>query len=183
MTDETIKEYLKSNEDRSLLKLYDFYKNDFVHYIRRYGLSHDQILDIYQDAFIALRENARKGKLDVLGSSVKTYFFAIGKYMAFHQMKEDKKLLVVDSLDEFDFSDYFIESDLDELRESSIRNIQSAMAHLGGKCKELLTLFYYEERKLDEIVELMKYQNKDVAKSQKSRCIKSLKELVKYNAQ
>jgi DNA-directed RNA polymerase specialized sigma subunit len=42
-----------------------------------------------------------------------------------------------------------------------------------------LQLFYYEEKKLDEIQEQLGYTSKDVLKSQKSRCLKQLKELIK----
>jgi DNA-directed RNA polymerase specialized sigma subunit len=50
---------------------------------------------------------------------------------------------------------------------------------LGEQCQKVLTLFYYEEKKLDEIQSLLGYTNKDVLKSQKSRCLKQLKDLTK----
>jgi RNA polymerase sigma factor (sigma-70 family) len=56
--------------------------------------------------------------------------------------------------------------------------MQLALEELGGKCREILYLFYYRGFSLEEIVEKLGYSNKDVAKSQKSRCLKSLKILV-----
>ncbi|HUH36193.1 MAG TPA: sigma-70 family RNA polymerase sigma factor [Moheibacter sp.] len=179
MLDEAIKEHLKRGDDRSLFKLYDLYKKEFLHYIDRFGISKDTALDLYQDAFIALRENAQRGKLDDLNSSVKTYFFAIGKYMAFQQLKQQKKTLHIDFMDEFDFSDHILDATPTGVNEERIVKLQRVLNEMGGKCKELLTLFYYQERKLDEIVHLMQYDNKDVAKSQKSRCIKNLKDRMK----
>ena len=50
---------------------------------------------------------------------------------------------------------------------------------LGQQCRKVLQLFYYDEKKLDEIQTLLGYTNKDVLKSQKSRCLKQLKELTR----
>ena len=49
---------------------------------------------------------------------------------------------------------------------------------LGDRCKSVLNLFYYQGYNLDEIREILNYSNKKVLKSQKSRCIKQLKNLV-----
>lgn len=59
--------------------------------------------------------------------------------------------------------------------------LQKAFVTLGKKCKEILTLFYYRGFTLDEISETLNHDNKNVTKSQKSRCIKQLKEKVNYN--
>ena len=49
---------------------------------------------------------------------------------------------------------------------------------LGDRCKSVLNLFYYQGYNLDEIREILNYSNKKVLKSQKSRCIKQLKNLL-----
>ena len=51
---------------------------------------------------------------------------------------------------------------------------------LGKKCRELLTLFYYRGLTIDDIVEFAGYTNGSVVRSQKSRCLKSLKEMIKF---
>ena len=45
------------------------------------------IEDIFQDALIALYENAQNGKLDTIKSSLKTYLFSISKFMLFKKFK------------------------------------------------------------------------------------------------
>jgi len=49
---------------------------------------------------------------------------------------------------------------------------------LGDRCKSILNLFYYQGYDLDEIRVILNYSNKKVLKSQKSRCLKQLKDLV-----
>ena len=50
-----------------------------------------------------------------------------------------------------------------------------------GNCQKILELFYYQEKKLGDIVNALGYDNKDVVKSQKSRCIKQLRKLIETN--
>ena len=47
--------------------------------------------------------------------------------------------------------------------------IKKCLPCLGDRCKEILTLFYYEGYSLDEITEILGYSDKNVLKSQKSR--------------
>lgn len=180
MTEDEVIRHLKSNQEKALFKIYDLYKSEFLQFAHRFELPKDDILDVYQDAFIALHENALKGKLDDLKSNVKTYFFAIGKYMIYSKFKQNQKSVYMETFDEFQLDESWIQEEEPE-KNSSVDNLKIALNQLGGKCKELLTYFYYEERKLDEIVQLMNYENKDVAKSQKSRCIRNLKNLLNPN--
>jgi len=57
--------------------------------------------------------------------------------------------------------------------------VQGAMNALGSKCKDIITLFYLRGFNIEEITEYLGYSSKDVVKSQKSRCLKTLKERIK----
>src|SRR5690625_2052877 len=102
MIDAEIIKYLKYGKDKELYKVYDLYKSEFFRYLKRYNLPEEQVWDIYQDAFIVLRENAQKNKLNELNSSVKTYFFAIGKYMALGEIRRNGNLVLMDSMEDFE---------------------------------------------------------------------------------
>jgi GGDEF domain-containing protein len=45
---------------------------------------------------------------------------------------------------------------------------------MGHPCNQILSKFYLEEQKLDEIVQTMNYNSKDVVKSQKLKCLNEL---------
>jgi DNA-directed RNA polymerase specialized sigma subunit len=70
------------------------------------------------------------------------------------------------------------DSDEEERDEVLIQLIQSKLEQMGDSCRKILTLFYYEEKKIEDIVKMGDYANKDVVKSQKSRCLSHLKKLV-----
>ena len=53
--------------------------------------------------------------------------------------------------------------------------------HLGPKCREVLSYFYYEKRSMQEIAKLTGLANKQVAKNKKSLCLKLLRKMIGEN--
>ena len=167
---------LKMNDEKAIRNFYNENKNGFILFAKRYNIHSDDIIDIYQDAVIALIENAKKGKIEDLKSSLSTYLFGIGKFMIFQKLRKDGKTIPMESFEkiEMTYDDY-----TEEETDLQIKLLQKGLNKLGDQCKKVLELFYYEEKKLDEIQSILGYTNKDVLKSQKSRCLKQLKELIK----
>lgn len=159
---------LKKGDNDQIADLYNEYKGGFILFLKKYGLSDDDLKDIYQDSVIVLIENARKGYLDNLKADLKTYLFSIGKYKVFSHLKKPVNIPELEWYKE--------EEDQDD---ESIEKIGEALQKLGRRCYEILRLFYYEEKKLDEIKKILDYSSKEVLKSQKSRCVQQLKELYK----
>ncbi|MDY8136868.1 sigma-70 family RNA polymerase sigma factor [Aquimarina sp. 2201CG5-10] len=170
---------LKKSHNRALEKMYTKYRESFLQFAKKYDLDNDALIDIYQEAFIALREHAINGKLDDLKSSIKTYLFSIGKYMIYDQLKKNNKTVSLDNHVDLkenpDAIEVFKEPELTPEQQL----LRQHFKNLGKRCQEMLTLFYYRGLTIDEITESLGYENKNVVKSQKSRCLKSLKELIK----
>ncbi|MGR3811295.1 RNA polymerase sigma factor [Jiulongibacter sp. NS-SX5] len=156
---------LAEADDLALGKFYKTNRKDFLRFGARYGLPEEELLDIYQDACIVLIENARKGNLKSLKSTVKTYLFGIGKFLIFKRFKE--AILQTDETPEKAFDPF------------EKPKIDIPLQQLGERCRAILQLFYYHEKKLDDICEELGYKDKNVLKSQKSRCIAQLRALMK----
>lgn len=171
----TITGLLEQGDTATIKSIYDEHKASFIAFVIKLGAEKEDCIDIYQDAIIALVENARKGKLANLKSSISTYLFAIGKYMVYRRKARAQNLV----FDETVVPENFFWDEYDNnVHEDKINQLNRGFALLGDQCRKLLALFYYEEKKLDEITHLLQYENKDVAKSQKSRCLKKLKNLI-----
>lgn len=169
-------EQLKSGDKKALDTIYLSYRNEFISFANKFSLHKDDALDIYQDSIIVFYENVRSGKLKDLTSTVKTYLFSIGKYKIYNTLNERKK--IVDQTD-FEASSNFEDDSLfTDIPEEQTQKLQESFEKLGKKCREVLRLFYYEGQSIGEIQNILHYTSKDVVKSQKSRCIKQLKELV-----
>lgn len=64
-------------------------------------------------------------------------------------------------------------------KDERVEAIKEAFTQMQEPCHTLLTLFYYQRLPMNEVAAQLNYKNPDVAKSQKSRCMKKLKALVK----
>lgn len=160
----------------ALDQFYVEHRSAFLRFASRYQLVQEDVLDAYQEAVIVFFEQLMAGKLDALKSSVKTYLFSIGKYKLIDRIREKDKTLPM------------LENQLDERWETNAQEEQLTLTHrqqqlrealdeLGGKCRELLLLFYYQRYSIDAIRTAMGYKTDNVVKAHKSRCMKSLREI------
>ncbi len=156
---------------------YESCREAYVSFARRYTDDLDLIHDSYQDAFIALYENVVQEKVLELKSSLRTYVFSIGKYILFAKLKKQGRQVTMDDLGET--PDLMSVTELDS---DDVQNVRRALRELGGRCREILVLFYYRRYTIDAITHAMEYKNDNTAKAHKSRCLKKLRELVHQEA-
>lgn len=180
MSEEQLILQLKKADKKALKMVYIENRIPFINFARKFNVSDEDILDIYQDVIIAFQEKILKGELENLSCAIKTYLFGIGKYMLYEKIRKNNKTIADFPLEKEDYNYREIATDFLGEKPNTLQVLmQKAFASLGKKCKEVLTLFYYRGYTIDEIAEKLDYQNKNVVKSQKSRCIKQLKEKVK----
>lgn len=175
MNKEVLVKQIQSGSHKAIEDIYIRYKTEFLVYAARFAISDEDALDIYQDSVIVLYENILSGKLVSFSSSIKTYLFAIGKYKIYNKSKSK---IATESFSDFQF---ILEEESEgelPVQEENIKKLLSIYKELGSKCKEVLKLFYYENKTIEDIKNQLGYTSKDVVKSQKSRCLKQLKELM-----
>ncbi|TYB79393.1 RNA polymerase sigma factor [Bizionia myxarmorum] len=179
-------EDLKQGSDRLFKEIYEDNREKFLNFARKYNLSQDDTIDVYQDAYIIFYNNVMEGKIEGFTSSISTYLFSIGKYLIFDKMRKNNKTINPD----FDLSlirerdalvDASFDLDLDDLTTEQVL-LKKHFSTLGKKCQELLTLFYYRGYTIKDIIETSEYTSENVVKSAKSRCMKTLKERINSNS-
>lgn len=145
-----------------------------------------EILDLYQESFsllyceicskrIDIRHNQivrknKAGEYKPMTASLKTYLLSIAK---FKNLEMSHNTTVV-SLNEANIPN-LIESNKDN---PEIYNIVNYCVNflLPERCKHILTLFYYENKTLDEILAIRnENHSKDGLKTSKSKCMSKLK--------
>jgi len=179
MNDKQLIAQLKKRDRNALKDVYRQYKTEFFRFASRYSKDTVLLEDIFQDAIIAVYENVLAGKLDDLKSSLKTYLFSTGKFMIFKKFRDTKEVATEENYI-FDRKETAVMEDVyeDEGPNENQKKLIESFKKLGDKCREILELFYLQGLKLEEIMSVQGYENKNVAKSQKSRCLKTLRELV-----
>ena len=170
---------LKKGDQKTLEKIYVENREGFINFSKKYNVEEQDAVDIYQDAIIVLRDNAVNGRIDALQSNISTYLFAIGKYKIYHNFRVRSR---EDLKEDVDLLQENVDFDVN-LDDNPLTNeqkvLQKCFEELGERCQSILKLFYYQGYNLDEIQEILQYSNKKVLKSQKSRCIRQLKDLVR----
>lgn len=158
----------------------ELYKDNraiFLQWVERnHKLSNDEALDIYQNAMIVLFENVKHSKVTNLESSVSTYIFGIAKNLIYkyHRKNELINRHEVRLNEHYNFIALSVEES-----ENLQPIVMKKLDQMKEPCKSLLQLFYVEGLKLSLITDKLGYATTDVAKTQKSRCIKKLKEIFK----
>jgi len=175
---------LKKGSEKALRKVYEDNRAKFINFARRYNLAQEDVVDVYQDAYVIFYNNVMSGKIETMTSSISTYLFGVGKYLIFDKMKKNNKTVSSN----FDLS---IVKDQDKMLETfeiekpglthEQELLRKHFSGLGKQCQELLNLFYYRGFTIKDILEQGTYNNENVIKSAKSRCMKTLKERIKSN--
>ncbi|MTI23147.1 sigma-70 family RNA polymerase sigma factor [Fulvivirga sp. RKSG066] len=63
--------------------------------------------------------------------------------------------------------------------EQQLENMENCLISLGHPCSEILKLFYYERKNMEEISINLGYKNADTVKNQKYKCLQRLRKLMK----
>ncbi|MBC2844163.1 RNA polymerase sigma factor [Winogradskyella flava] len=168
---------LLKDSDKAFESLYCAYKDDFLAFAKTFSLKDEDITDIYQEAFLSFYENLLNGKIKEFTSSIKTYVFSIGKFKIYEYLRTNSKLKVIDTPinAEITIDDLSLDNEVLTEREQLVK---TKFKKLGKQCQLILELFYFKGKTLKDIKDIENYDNTHVVKSQKSRCLRKLKQLV-----
>jgi len=164
------------NGDVSLVdKLYLLHREEFIQWgLKNYQVQREVLIDVYQNAIIALYENIIDRKVEKLKSNLKTYLFGIAKNLLYQQFRKSK----TENQHTERLSEHWqhqAEANEDETVYLQKR-AKEEMYQMPEPCRSILEHFYFHNYSLEVIAEKMNYRSKDVVKTQKSRCVQTLKE-------
>jgi len=165
------------SDDKVIESLYREYRSGFIAMGASYSLGEGESLEIFHDSLLILRSHAINGNLAKVRHELKTYLFAIGKYRIFDILKRQKQSPVQFTETVPEFSDADLDVPDADLSDKHVE-IMTQFEKLGESCRKMLTFFYFEGLTIDEIVLIGKYENSNVVRSQKSRCLRKLKEMI-----
>ena len=190
LTDPELVQLIQGNQDY-LGEVYKRYKTYSVNFMRKMtnGSKSDYELDdVFHDSILVLYEKIIKGNFE-LTASLQVYLNSVCRFQLLNKLGKDKKYSYYDEPigkdDEDNPISYnsTITDTLDEIedpKDSQFAAIESAleiMKEAGGHCYELLTLFWYHKKSMNELTAIFGYNNSDTTKNQKGRCQKRLEKM------
>jgi RNA polymerase sigma factor (sigma-70 family) len=170
-----------NNHKEVISRLYTECKEGAVKWLLSKGVDKNEALDIYQNSVLAVAERLSKNGLEHFRSGIKAYLFSVTKYLFYDSIRRKGNgiNLIGDDQAELeklaDLDDYHIETN------DEILNLRHKLDQLDEKSYKLLRLFYYEDKSMREIAEIMGFSGEQVAKTTKYRIIQRLKKMLKQH--
>jgi RNA polymerase sigma factor (sigma-70 family) len=136
--------------------------------------------DIFQETVVTFIDLVKKNKFRG-EAAVKTFLVAIARNLwlnelkkRVHSVKREKLFETSRELTEMDVSQYIADREMKQ-------QFVDVLNKLGESCKKLLTLFYYENLSMKDMLQHLPYENEQVVRNKKYKCLQSLTELIKQN--
>lgn len=176
-SDQEIIRRIREGDETALVEVYQNNITMVNKFIRENSGYPEDAEDMLQEAIVILWENVQKNDFD-LTSKISTYLYSIVRNRWFREISR-RKIGKMGNID-----DYVIVEESKDALKNVIRNeeykmILECINMLGPTCKKILSLFYLEEKGMDEIARLLGFSNADVAKAKKWQCKKELELLIK----
>lgn len=177
-TDEELIQVLKgSRMDAAIRFLYREHFSFLSRYVLNNSGSEQDSEDIFQEVMVAFVNLAKAGKFRG-ESSVKTFLFSLNKNIWLNELKRRSRATAREEKYEKQNRQDDPTADLAMETAQTKAALMKTLNQLGEACKKILLLFYFENRSMKEILTVLPYENEQVVRNKKSKCLKKLESLV-----
>ena len=180
VSDETLVERIRNNDRSVLGDLFIKFEKVVFKHIQTHGGNLDDAKDMLQESIIVLWQNVSAGRFK-LQSKLSTYLVAVAKNKWMVEMRKKKRFVQDDPPEYISSAEPGI---LDKIvDDETLELVRFALDQIKPICKQLLLLFYFEERSMEDIANIMSFANMNVAKAKKYQCKKALQDMVLQSIQ
>jgi RNA polymerase sigma factor (sigma-70 family) len=168
----------KTQLNDAILSLYRQYSDIVSSFIISYGASEQDADDVFQETVIAFIDIVQKGKFR-MEASIKTFLVSVARNI---WRNEQKKRMRTDFREQrFESGRPQSEDGINEWINESEKNrqLRDLVFQLGEPCRKLLMLFYYENLSMKEMLNYLPYENEQVVRNKKYKCLQQLAEIMK----
>jgi RNA polymerase sigma factor (sigma-70 family) len=176
LCEDIITELKKPDIQIPVKKLYELYFEAIISQILASGGSRDDGADIFQEAILILIDKIKTGKFRE-ESSVKTFLTGIAKNLWLHELRTRSRRNQRE-INYSAFADEKTDSGLYFNGSENTDEVPKLMDKIGSPCREILTGYYYDNQSMKEMLNRFNYENEQVLRNRKSRCLKKIKEMI-----
>jgi RNA polymerase sigma factor (sigma-70 family) len=170
----------KNMREEAIRQLYQEHAEITRSFIKGKGGTEQDADDIFQETVISFIEVIQKGKFRQ-ESSIRTFLISISKHLWYNEIRRrqraDNRENLYESGKDTEESNV---GDLIQDRELK-KQLSQLLITLGTSCRKILELFYYENLSMKEIVLQMHYENEQVVRNKKYKCLQQLTDKIKEN--
>lgn len=163
--------------ERAMRFIYQSHYRMMENYVMNHGGDEDDAADLVQEVLVVFIEMVQKERFRG-ESSVKSFLYTITKNLWISELR--KRETEVKHKEDFEMGQDTFEEDISQFMtyKEAQKSILVLFDSLGVGCKQVLTLFYYENLSAKEIVERTGYENEQNVRNRKYKCLKELTDLV-----
>ena len=163
--------------DQAIKSLYRDYYEPLSWYVMNNNGSQQDAEDIFQEVLVAFIDLVRKNRFRG-ESTVKTFLYSMNRHFWLNELKKRNRTLARENRYEA-MQDHEIRGLDEELagRESG-KMIMQLVDQLGETCRKILLLFYFEGCSMKQILEQLHYENEQVVRNKKYKCIRQLEKII-----
>jgi RNA polymerase sigma factor (sigma-70 family) len=174
ISDNTLLDKLKTEDNSSYELLYKFYFASVASYIRQNLGNNEDAEDIFQEAIIVLLQKVRQSDF-VLTSSLKTYLYAISRNLWLKRLRDNKIKFV--EINDFNIEIELFEIELFEIEreKSNDEKVNSWLTRITENCQRILKAIFFYQEPMSSLLQKMGWKNKHTAANQQYKCIQQLK--------
>ena len=166
-----------SRMDDAIKSLYRSYFDSLGWYVMNNNGSRQDAEDVFQDVVVSFIDLVQKDKFRG-ESSIKTFLFALNRHAWLNELKKRGRTLKRE--EKYQRGQELTGPDTAGIitdREERIQVMQ-LVDKLGETCKKILVLFYYDNLSIKQILDSLHYENEQVVRNKKSKCLKQLEQMI-----
>jgi len=170
----------EKNLNSAILFLYQRYCESTRSFIMSYGGNQQDADDVFQETVIAFIDTVTKGKYRQ-EASVKTFLASVARHIWFNELKKKERAGLREKRFEStrDQQQEDVSQQIGDLEQR--QQLRDIMQQLGEPCQTILLLFYYENLSMKEITHHLPYENEQVVRNKKYKCLQQLTGMIKAN--
>ena len=165
--------------EQPVKQLYESHFSGIVAQIVANGGTEEDGADVFQEAVLVLIDKVRTGSFRG-DSSIKTFLSAIARNLWLHEIRTRDRRRKREQWYSGD-KDAVLFEPATILSKQSRFDLMDVLGQMGDTCKKILTGFYYESKSMRTMLTEFDYENEQVLRNKKSKCMKKLKELLTAN--
>jgi len=163
--------------EETIKALYRSYFDSLSWWIMNNSGSRQDAEDVFQEVVVSFIDLVQKDKFRG-ESTVKTFLFSLNRHTWLNELKRRGRSLARE--EKYERGQDRVELDTAHHiadREGKAEVIR-LVGELGESCRKILLLFYYENMSMREILEATEYENEQVVRNKKYKCLKQLEQLL-----
>lgn len=168
----------RTRQQEGILFLYNAYFEQVSRFVIQNSGNEADAQDVFQEVVVSfiylIQQNKFRGE-----SSIRTFLYSLNRNIWFNELKRRERAWKRETKFEQvkDQQEESVEKSID--RREAGQELLKIINTLGETCKQILLLFYYENYSMKDILQQLDYENEQVVRNKKYKCLKKLEEMMR----